>query len=99
MVDGYRAICLCLASVINSRCLSGVWEFYIYLKSSDAHEKNCNISCQPKILSSRTFVLLKLTEVTSTQESVQGFSYRQIPGDVISVNFNSKKGYEDEFFG
>ena len=26
------------------------------------------------------FLLLKLTEVTSTQESVQGFSYRQIPG-------------------
>ena len=50
------------------------------MKSSDAHEKNCNISCQPKMFSSRTFLLLKLTEVTSTQESVQGFSYRQIPG-------------------
>ena len=49
------------------------------MKSSDAHEKNCNISRQPKILSSRTFLLLKLT-LTSTQESVQGFSYRQIPG-------------------
>ena len=50
------------------------------MKSSDAHEKNCNISCQPKILSSRTFLLLKIMEVTSTQESVQRFSYRHIPG-------------------
>ena len=32
------------------------------------------------MLSSRTFLLLKLTEVTSTQEYVQRFSYRQIPG-------------------
>ena len=56
MVDGYRAICLCLASVINSRCLSGVWGFYIYLKSSDAHEKNCNISCQPNILSAENLI-------------------------------------------
>ena len=53
---------------------------FTYLKSSDTSEKNCNISCQPKILSSRTFLLLKLTEVTSTQESVQRFSYRHIPG-------------------
>ena len=50
------------------------------MKSLDAHEKNCNISCRSKILSSRTFLLLKLTEVTSTQEYVQRFSYRQIPG-------------------
>ena len=32
--------------------------------------KNCNIPCQPKILSSWTLLLLKLTEVTSTQQSV-----------------------------
>ena len=30
--------------------------------------------------SSLTFLLLKLTEVTSTQESVKRFSYTQIPG-------------------
>ena len=30
------------------------------MKSSDAHEKNCNISCQPKILSSRTFFAVKV---------------------------------------
>ena len=59
--------------------IRGVGDF-TYFKCSDAHEKNCNISCQPKIISSRTFLLLKLTEVTSTQESVQRFSYRQIPG-------------------
>ena len=36
----------------------------------DSPEKNCDISCWPKISSSQTFLLSKLTEVTSTQESV-----------------------------
>ena len=74
------------------------------MKSSDAHEKNCNISCQPKMLSSRTFLLLKLTEVMSTQESVQRLSYRQIPGltsypstltakQSMKINFSADKIY------
>ena len=68
------------------------------MKSSDAHEKNCNISCQPNILSSRTFLLLKLTEVTSTQGSVQGFSYRQIPGLTSNLStLTEKKSMKTNF--
>ena len=37
------------------------------------------MSSRPKISSSQTFLLLKLTEVTSTKVSVKRFSYRQIP--------------------
>ena len=49
-------------------------------KSLDFTEKNCNnISCRTKMSSSWTFLLLKLTEMTSTQESVKRFSYTQIP--------------------
>ena len=56
------------------------------------------MSCRPKISSSLTFLLLKLT---STPESVKRFSYRQPHSwvDVTSVNFNSKKVNEDEIFG
>ena len=42
---------------------------FTYLYSSDTPEKNCKISCRPNILSSRTFLLLKLAEVTSQWES------------------------------
>ena len=39
-------------------------------------------------------------EVMSTQESVQGFSYRQIPGlTSYPSTLTAKKVYEDEFFG
>ena len=49
--------------------------------------------------SSCTFSLFKLMKMTSTQVSVKRFSYRQDTlVDVISVNFNSKKVYEDEIF-
>ena len=51
---------------------------FTYLKSSDTHEKNCNISCQPK--NSSTFLLLKLTDMTSNQESVYMKTLAQIPG-------------------
>ena len=43
---------------------------FTYLQFLDTHEKNCNISCQPKNSSSYTFLLLKLTDMTSNQESV-----------------------------
>ena len=58
-------------------------------------------------LVSRTFYLqgcfavkVKLTEMTSTQESVQGFSYRQIPGltSYPSTLTAQKYIYEHEFF-
>ena len=51
------------------KCLSGLWGFYIFV-IFEYFEKNCSISCSPKMLSSWTFLLLKLTKVTSTQESV-----------------------------
>ena len=50
------------------------------MKSSDAHEKDYNISCQPKNSSSYTFLLLKLTDMTSNQESVYMKTLAQIPG-------------------
>ena len=46
------------------------------------------------MLSSWTFLLLKLPEVTSYWESVKRFSQY----DVTSINFNSKKVREDEIF-
>ena len=61
--------------------------------------KNCYIACQPTFLSSWTFLPLKLMEVTSTQESVQGFSYRQTPGLTSYPSTLTGKKYEDEFFG
>ena len=38
-------------------------------------------------------------EVTSTQESVKSFHIDKFLGDITSINFNSKKVYEDEIFG
>ena len=43
-------------------------------------EKNCNVSCQPKISSSYTFLMLKLREMTSTKVSVYMKTSSQIPG-------------------
>ena len=43
---------------------------FTYLEYLEPCDKNCNISCRSKIVSSWTFWLLKLTEVTSNQESV-----------------------------
>ena len=59
---------------ITSVGILHICNLWIFLK------KNCNISCQSKFSSSQTFLLLKLTEMTSTQESVKRFSYTQIPG-------------------
>ena len=49
--------------------------------------------------SSSTFLLLKLTEVTSTKVSVYMKTSTDFFVDVISVNFTSKKVNEDEIFG
>ena len=57
-------------TVTNTKVLlTSVEILYIYLQSLNSPERNCNISCRPKISSSWTFLLLKLTEVMSTQES------------------------------
>ena len=50
------------------------------MKSSDAHEKNWNISCQPKMSSSRTFFAVKVNGSDVNPRNLCGFSYRQIPG-------------------
>ena len=43
-------------------------------------------------------MLLKLTEVTSTQGSVQGFSYRQIPGLTSNLStLTEKKSMKTNF--
>ena len=47
-----------------------------YFSSQDCPE-NCHISCKPKMLSSQTFLLLKLTEVTPKWKSVKRFSCNQ----------------------
>ena len=52
-------------------------------------DKSCNISCRSKILSSWSFGLLNLTEVTSNQDSWF---------DVTSVNFNSQKEHKNKIF-
>ena len=52
---------------------------FTYLKSSDTHDKNCNISWQPKNSSSYTFMLLKLTDMTSTKK-LSLWKPLQIPG-------------------
>ena len=62
---------------------------YLYLEPCD---KNCNISCRSKMLSSWTFWLLKLTEVTSNQESVSQLHgvliYKRAMDLTISVYFD-----------
>ena len=45
------------------------------------------------------FLLLKLTEVTSTREFIYMKTLYRYLGDVTSVKFNSKKVFEDEIFG
>ena len=49
--------------------------------------------------SSWTFLLLKLTEMTLTQESVKKFSYTQIPGlTSFPSTLTVKKVHEDDIF-
>ena len=56
------------------------------------------ISCRMKMSSSWIFLLLKLTEITSTQEYVKRFSYTQIPGfDVTLANLTAKKSMKMTF--
>ena len=68
------------------------------MKSSDTHEKNCNISCQPKNSSLYTFLLLKLTDVTSDQESVYMKTPAQIPGlTSLPLTLTAKKSLKINF--
>ena len=77
--------------------------FLKYLWSLDSLEKNCNLSCRPKISYSYTFLLLKLTKWRQSDVNPGIFVYENLFTDswvdVISVIFNSKKVYEDEIFG
>ena len=68
------------------------------MKYLDTHEKNCNISCQPKNSSSYTFLLLKLTDMTSNQESVYMKTLAQIPGlTSLPLTLTAKKSLKIKF--
>ena len=86
--------------LFHLKCLSGVSGDFTYLKSSDTHEKNGNISCQPKNSSSYTSLLLKLTDMTSNQEYVYMKTSLQIPGlTSLPLTLTAKKVHEDKIFG
>ena len=53
---------------------------FTYLKSSDAHEQNCNISCQSKNFIFKDFFAVKVNGSDVNPGICAGFSYRQIPG-------------------
>ena len=68
------------------------------MKSSDTHEKNCNISCQQKNSSSYIFLLLKLTDMTSNQESVYMKTLALIPGlTSLPLTLTAKKSSKIKF--
>ena len=59
----------------------------------DTREKNCNTSCQTK---NATILLLKLTDMTSNQESVYMKTPAQIPGlTLLPLTLTAKKVFED----
>ena len=84
--------------LFHLKCLSGVSGDFTYLKSSDTHEKNGNISCQPKNSSSYTSLLLKLTDMTSNQEYVYMKTSAQIPGlTSLPLTLTAKKSSKIKF--
>ena len=74
--------------------------FLKHLSSLDTPEKNCNVPCRPKIISSSDFFTVKV-EGNDVNQGICLYEnlFTNTWDDVISVSFNSKKVCEDEIFG